>query len=100
MNIGEAIYLEQAQLYLTALLVSSSYYEPEATDGWQSILRRASARWGDPEVGAVFGDYFLLEAMVSTLLLTIMWVFGARFRSSRTALTMFAGLTMVSMSLH
>eukprot|EP00904_Undaria_pinnatifida_P007824 jgi/Undpi1/4171/HiC_scaffold_16.g07538.m1 len=61
---GEAIYLEQAQLYLTALLVSSSYYEPEATDGWQSILRRASARWGDPEVGAVFGDYFLLEAMV------------------------------------
>lgn len=55
-------YLVKAQEYLAAVL-SPDYYLPEATDGWQSILRRASARWGDPEVGAVFGDYFLLEAM-------------------------------------
>ncbi|CAM9161445.1 unnamed protein product [Laminaria digitata] len=61
---GEAIYLEQAQVYLTSLLTSSSYYDPDAEDGWQSILRRSSARWSDPEVGAVFADYFLLEAMV------------------------------------
>ncbi|CAN0270372.1 unnamed protein product, partial [Laminaria digitata] len=56
-------YLMRAQDYLSAVL-SADYYLPEASDGWQSILRRASARWGDPEVGAVFGDYFLLEAMV------------------------------------
>lgn len=63
---GEAIYLEQAQVYLASLLTSSSYYDPDADDDWQSILRRSSARWSDPEVGAVFADYFLLEAMVSS----------------------------------
>lgn len=69
---GEAIYLEQAQLYLGSLLFTASYYDPDATDGWQSILRRSSARWSDPEVGAVFADYFLLESMVSYA--TRVWV--------------------------
>eukprot|EP00904_Undaria_pinnatifida_P003723 jgi/Undpi1/13351/HiC_scaffold_8.g03010.m1 len=56
-------YLMKAQDYIFAVL-SADYYLPNASDGWQSILRRATARWGDPEVGAVFGDYFLLEAMI------------------------------------
>ena len=38
---------------------------PDATDGYQSILRRATSKWGETERGAVFGDYFVLEAMVS-----------------------------------
>lgn len=58
------MYLVKAQKFLAALL-SADHYLPEATDGWQSILRRATSRWSDPETGAVFGDYFLLEAMVS-----------------------------------
>lgn len=61
---GDPIYLVKAQNHLSALL-QADYYLPEATDGYQSILRRATAAWGDPEVGATFGDYFLLEAMVS-----------------------------------
>eukprot|EP00752_Nemacystus_decipiens_P008973 g8011.t1 len=60
---GEPIYLVKAQTHLSALL-QADYYLPDATDGYQSILRRATAEWGDPEVGATFGDYFLLEAMV------------------------------------
>lgn len=28
-------------------------------------MRRATAKWGETERGAVFGDYFVLEAMVS-----------------------------------
>lgn len=59
----DAAYLIKGQNYLSALLVAD-YYLPDATDGYQSILRRATAAWGDPEVGATFGDYFLLECMV------------------------------------
>lgn len=60
---GEAKYLETAETYLKSVL-SPDYFLPDADDGWQSILRRASAEHGDPELGAIFGDYFLLEAMV------------------------------------
>lgn len=45
----------------------SDYYQPDATDGYQSILRRATSRWSEPETGAVFGDYFFLEALVRTI---------------------------------
>lgn len=53
----------KAQNHLSALL-EEDYYIPDNTDGYQSILKRATAEWGAPEVGATFGDYFLLEAMV------------------------------------
>lgn len=58
----------RAQEYLKAIMSSDSdYYQPDATDGYQSILRRASSRWSDPETGAVFGDYFFLEALVRAI---------------------------------
>eukprot|EP00903_Cladosiphon_okamuranus_P010054 g9531.t2 len=59
----DPVYLVKAQNHLSALL-KENYYIPDATDGYQSILRRATAKWGEPEVGATFGDYFLLEAML------------------------------------
>ncbi|CAM9689075.1 unnamed protein product, partial [Pylaiella littoralis] len=62
LSTDDAAYLIKGQNYLSALLVAD-YYLPDATDGYQSILRRATAAWGDPEVGATFGDYFLLECM-------------------------------------
>lgn len=63
-NAEDPTYLVKGQNYLKALL-SGTYFQPDATDGYQSILRRTTGRWGEEEVGAVFGDYFLLEAMVS-----------------------------------
>lgn len=56
-------YLVKAQEHLSGVL-TADYYLPDATDGYQSILRRATSEWGDEEVGATFGDYFLLETMV------------------------------------
>ncbi|CAM9325685.1 unnamed protein product [Ascophyllum nodosum] len=62
---GDALYLKRAQEYLFALMSpDANYYQPDATDGWQSILRRATSKWNDSETGAVFGDYFFLEALV------------------------------------
>ncbi|CAN0410370.1 unnamed protein product, partial [Ascophyllum nodosum] len=60
---GDSKYLAWAEKYLSAVL-TADYYLPDATDGYQSILRRATSRWGETERGAVFGDYFVLEAMV------------------------------------
>ncbi|CAM9499460.1 unnamed protein product, partial [Sphacelaria rigidula] len=56
-------HLELAVLYLKSAL-QPTYYEPNADDGWQSILRRASSEYDSPEVGAIFGDYFCIESMV------------------------------------
>ncbi|CAM9607443.1 unnamed protein product [Ectocarpus sp. 8 AP-2014] len=57
-------YLEKAQEFLSSLLLSSTYFDSSATDGWQAILRNSAAAWGDEAVGSVTGDYFLLESMV------------------------------------
>ncbi|CBJ33670.1 Unsaturated glucuronyl hydrolase, family GH88 [Ectocarpus siliculosus] len=61
---GEPSYLEKAQEFLSSLLLPSTYVDSSATDGWQSILRNSAAAWGDPAVGSVTADYFLLESMV------------------------------------
>lgn len=62
--IGDSTYLTQAESNLSALL-SPDYYLLDTTDGYQFILRRSTAKWGESERGAVFGDYFFLEAMVT-----------------------------------
>lgn len=62
---GEPSYLETAQEFLSSLLLSSTYFDSSATDGWQAILRDSAAAWGDEAVGSVTADYFLLESMVS-----------------------------------
>lgn len=64
-NVGEPTYLEKAQEFLSSLLLSSTYFDSSATDGWQALLRESAAAWGEDSVGSVTGDYFLLEAMVS-----------------------------------
>ncbi|CAM9347761.1 unnamed protein product, partial [Hapterophycus canaliculatus] len=61
---GDPIYLEKAQTYLSSLLLSSTYFNSAATDGWEALLRESSAAWGEPATGSVTGDYFLLETMV------------------------------------
>ncbi|CAN0163453.1 unnamed protein product [Ectocarpus fasciculatus] len=61
---GEPSYLEKAQEFLSSLLLSSAYFDPSATDGWQAILRNSAAAWGEDSVGSVTADYFLLESMV------------------------------------
>ncbi|CAM9967440.1 unnamed protein product [Ectocarpus sp. 12 AP-2014] len=61
---GEPTYLEKAQEFLSSLLLSSTYFHSSATDGWQALLRKSAAAWGEGSVGSVTGDYFLLEAMV------------------------------------
>ncbi|CAM9878385.1 unnamed protein product [Ectocarpus sp. 12 AP-2014] len=62
---GEPAYLEKAQEFLSSLLLSSTYFDSLATDGWQAILRNSAAAWGDEAVGSVTADYFLLESMAS-----------------------------------
>jgi len=32
-------------------------------DLYDSILLRGSEKWGEPEVGTIFGDYFFIEAL-------------------------------------
>lgn len=51
--------------YLSSLLLSEEYFNPEATDGWEALLRKSTAAWGEPSTGSVTGDYFLLETMAS-----------------------------------
>lgn len=62
---GDPTYLERAQTYLSSLLLSSTYFNSAATDGWEALLRESSSAWGDPATGSVTGDYFLLETMAS-----------------------------------
>eukprot|EP00752_Nemacystus_decipiens_P001632 g1587.t1 len=63
---GNPDYLEKAQTYLSSLLHSPTYFDPEATDGWEALLRMSASEHGPDEggVGSVTGDYFLLENMV------------------------------------
>ncbi|CBJ31659.1 Unsaturated glucuronyl hydrolase, family GH88 [Ectocarpus siliculosus] len=61
---GEPSYLEKAQEFLPSLLLSSTYFDSSATDGWQTILRNSTAAWGDAAMGFVTADYFLLESIV------------------------------------
>ena len=63
---GDPIYLEKAQVYLSSLILSPSYFDPTATDGWEALLRKSTAAWGEPSTGSVTGDYFLLETLVGT----------------------------------
>ena len=63
---GDPIYLEKAQVYLSSLILASTYFDPSSTDGWEALLRKSTAAWGEPSTGSVTGDYFLLETMVST----------------------------------
>lgn len=63
-NEGDPVYLDKAQEYLESLL-SPPYFEPDATDGWEAIIRRSTSAWGDPSTGSVTGDYFTLETLAS-----------------------------------
>ncbi len=58
---GSSKYLEAARNIIISL--SSSNYLAQGTS-YQPILRKASSKWGDPEVGASFADYYYLEAML------------------------------------
>ena len=57
----EAKYLTAARNIIESL--SSSNYLAEGTS-YQPILLKASSKWGDPEVGASFADYYYVEAML------------------------------------
>jgi unsaturated chondroitin disaccharide hydrolase len=58
---SEAKYLTAARNIIESL--SSSNYLAAGTS-YQPILRKASSKWGDPEVGASFADYYYVEAML------------------------------------
>jgi hypothetical protein len=57
---GEAAFLEDAEAILDSL--SSPKYIARGTP-YESILLKASEKWGEPEVGAIFADYYLLVSM-------------------------------------
>lgn len=57
---GESRYFQDAEAILASL--SSPHYLARGTR-YQSILRSSSEKWGEPEVGAIFADYYLLEAI-------------------------------------
>ena len=61
---GEPVYLEKAQVYLSSLM-SSTYFDPTASDGWEALLRKSCAAWGEASTGSVTGDYFFLETLAS-----------------------------------
>ncbi|MEI6896037.1 MAG: glycoside hydrolase family 88 protein, partial [Psychromonas sp.] len=53
-------YLQDAE----AMLVSLSSAQYLAMDpAYQAILLKGSEKWGEPEVGSIFGDYFFIEAL-------------------------------------
>jgi hypothetical protein len=54
-------YLDAARNILLSL--GSPTYLAQGTD-YQPILLKASSKWGDPEVGASFADYYYVEAMM------------------------------------
>jgi rhamnogalacturonyl hydrolase YesR len=57
---GEAVFLDDAEAILDSL--SSPRYIARGTR-YESILLKASEKWGEPEVGAIFADYYLLVSM-------------------------------------
>jgi hypothetical protein len=59
-------YLNAARNILLSL--GSSTYLAQGTD-YQPILLKASSKWGDPEVGAIFADFYYVEAMMRYLAL-------------------------------
>ena len=52
-------YLIRASAILNSL--ASTEYLSRGTN-YESILRKASSKWGDPETAAIFADYFFVEA--------------------------------------
>lgn len=62
---GNPYYLKKGELYLSSLLLNPEYFNSEATDGWEAILRASSSEHGNPETGSVTGDYYTLESMAS-----------------------------------
>ena len=53
-------YLQDAE----AMLASLSTPEFLAMDSaYEAILLKGSEKWGEPEVGSIFGDYFFVEAL-------------------------------------
>jgi len=57
---GEERYLDIAE----EMLLSLTSDEFLSTDGlYDSILLRGSEKWGEPELGTIFGDYFFIEAL-------------------------------------
>jgi len=54
-------YLNAARNILLSL--GSPTYLAQGTN-YQPILLRASSKWGDPEVGAIFADFYYVEAMM------------------------------------
>lgn len=53
-------YLSDAQAMLQSL-ATPKYLALDAN--YQSILLKGSEKWGEPEVGTIFGDYFFVEAL-------------------------------------
>ena len=53
-------YLNDAQQML-ASLSTPKYLAMD--NNYQSILLKGSEKWGEPEVGTIFGDYFFIEAL-------------------------------------
>ena len=58
---GTQKYLDAARNILLSL--GSPDYLAEGT-AYQPILRKGSGKWGDPEVGTSFGDFYYIEAML------------------------------------
>lgn len=58
---GDQAFLDAAELLL-ADLTSNDYYSSELT--FQPVLMKGSEKWGEDEVGTIFGDFYLLEAML------------------------------------
>ncbi|KAF0095488.1 MAG: putative unsaturated glucuronyl hydrolase [Puniceicoccaceae bacterium 5H] len=57
---GEQKYLTAAENMLNSL--TQAPYLSIGTD-YESVLAKGSEKWGEPEVGAVTGDYYFIEAM-------------------------------------
>lgn len=53
-------YLNDAEAMLVSL-AKPEYLAREAD--YQAILKKGSEKWGEPEVGTIFGDYFFIEAL-------------------------------------
>lgn len=57
---GESIYLENAEKIILSLSKDEFFSRDRDYD---SILLKGSEKWGTPEVGTIFGDYYFLEAL-------------------------------------
>jgi len=57
---GKTKFLEAARGILYSL--TTEEFLAETNSSYESILLKASEKWGEGEVGCIFGDYFFLEA--------------------------------------